>query len=91
MFVDLCEEVEYDLDEAQDCSVQKQLDSTPKYSIRFNAIILYNILPAVCIEKVVNMKSGEQLYSKMYQSHELPQRIVFKPNLHYGRQDTAKF
>ena len=35
------------------------------------------------------MKSGEELYNKMFQSPELPQRIVLKPNLHYGRQDTA--
>ena len=34
------------------------------------------------------MKSGEELYSKMYQSPELPQRIVLKPNEHCGRQDT---
>ena len=27
----------------------------------------------------------------MYQSPELPQRIELKPNLHYGRQDTANF
>ena len=61
------------------------------YQPRSNAIILYNTLPAVCIEKVVNMKSGEELYSKRYQSPELPQRIVLKPNLHCGRQDTTNF
>ena len=33
------------------------------------------------------MKSGEE----MYQSPQLPQRSVLKPNLHYGRQDTANF
>ena len=31
------------------------------------------------------------MYSKMYQSLELPQRIVLKPNLHYGRQYTFNF
>ena len=36
------------------------------YQTRFNAIILYNTLPAVCIEKVVNMKSREEVYSKMF-------------------------
>ena len=46
---------------------------------------------AVCIEKVVNMKSGEELYNQMCQSPELPQRIVLKANLHYGRQDTTNF
>ena len=43
------------------------------YQTLSNAIILYNTLPAVCIENVVNMKSGEDLYSKMCQSPELPQ------------------
>ena len=37
------------------------------------------------------MKSREELYNKMYQSLELPQRIVLKPNLHDGRQDTTNF
>ena len=57
------------------------------YETRSNAIIYYNILPAMCIEKVVVVKSGEELYSKTYQSLTEPQRIVLKPNLHYGRQD----
>ena len=34
------------------------------YQTRSNAIILHNTLPVVCIEKVVNMKSREELYSK---------------------------
>ena len=41
------------------------------------------------IEKVVIRKSGEDLYNKSYQSPIAPQRIVLKPNLHYGRQDTT--
>ena len=57
------------------------------YRTRSNAIILFNTLPALCIEKVVNMKSGGEVYSKMHQSPEFPQRIVLKPNLHHGRQD----
>ena len=44
----------------------------------------------MCIEKVVIRKSGEELYSKTYQSPTLPQRIVLKPNLHYERQDTTR-
>ena len=59
------------------------------YQTRSNAIILYNTLPAMCIEKVVIRKSGEELYSKMYQSPMTPQRIVLKPNLNYERQDTT--
>ena len=35
------------------------------------------------------MKSGEDLYSKTYQSHVAPQRVVLKPNLNYERQDTT--
>ena len=34
-------------------------------------------------------KSGEELYSKTYQSPAAPQRIALKPNLHYERQDTT--
>ena len=56
---------------------------------RSNAIILYNTLPALCTEKVVVMKSGEELHSKTYQSPIAPQRVVLKPNLNYERQDTA--
>ena len=55
----------------KDCSVQT----------RSNAIILYNTLPAMCIETVVVMMSGEELYNKTYQSLE--------PNLNYERQDTT--
>ena len=37
------------------------------------------------------MKSGGELHSKMYQSLESPQRIVLKPKLHHGRQDSTNF
>ena len=49
----------------------------------------HNTLPAVCIEKVVVMNSGEELYNKVYGSPRSPQRIVLKPALHDGRQDTT--
>ena len=61
------------------------------YQTRSNAISLYNTLAAVYIEKVVNMMSREELYSKMSQSLELQQRIVLKPNLHHERQDSTNF
>ena len=61
------------------------------YQTRSNANILYNTLLAVCIDKVVIRKSGEELYCKTYQSPTVPQRIVLQPNLHYGRQDTTSF
>ena len=37
------------------------------------------------------MKSGEELYNKVYQSPRLPQRAVLKPNLYHGRQDPSFF
>ena len=48
-----------------------------------------NTFPAMCIEKVVVVKSGEELYSKTYQSLMAPQRVVLKPNLNYERQNTT--
>ena len=40
-----------------------------------------------------NLSGGQEvkrgLYSKTYQSPTVPQRIVLKPNLHHGRQDTT--
>ena len=42
------------------------------YQTRSNEIILYNTLLAICIEKVGYMKSGEELYNKVYQSPRLP-------------------
>ena len=45
------------------------------YQARSNAIILYNTLRAVCIEKVVIRKSGEELYSKTYQSLIVPKEL----------------
>ena len=56
------------------------------YQTRSNAIIFYNTLTAICIEKVENMKSGEELYNKVYQSPRLPRRAALEPNLHHGRQ-----
>ena len=67
-------------DEAQNWSVQKQLANTPKYSIlvqfegcsrkkgwssiKHDPTQTNNTLSAVCIEKVVNMMPGEELYAK---------------------------
>ena len=61
------------------------------YQTRPDAIILDHTLSAVCIEKVVIRKSGEEMPSKTYQSSTVPKRIVLKPNLHYERQDTTSF
>ena len=54
---------------------------------RSNAITLFNTLLAICIEKVVFMTTGEELYSKVYQSPRLPRRTVLTPNLRHARQD----
>ena len=43
----------------------------------------------MCVKKVVVRKSGEELYSKIYQSSIASQRIVLKPNLNDERQDTT--
>ena len=42
------------------------------YQTRSNAIILYNTLPAYCIQKVVRMETGEFKYAKVYESPQMP-------------------
>ena len=59
------------------------------YQTRSNAITLFNTLPAICIEKVIYMKTGEELYSNVNQSPRLPRRTVLTPNLHHERQDLS--
>ena len=49
---------------------------------------LFSTLLAIRIEKVVYMKTGEDLYCKVFQSPRLP-RVVLTPNLHHGRQDLS--
>ena len=49
------------------------------YQKRYNAIILYDTLPAYCISKVV-MKSREIIYQKVYASPRPPPKISFKDN-----------
>ena len=48
------------------------------YQTRSNAIILYNILPAYCISKVVRMETGEIIYEKVYVSPRLPPKISLR-------------
>ena len=52
---------------------------------RSHAIAFVNTPPAICIEKVLYMKTGEDLYWKVHQSPRLP-RVVLMPNLQHGRQ-----
>ena len=42
------------------------------YQSRSHAITLSSTLPAICIEKVVCMKTGEELYCKVFQSPTPP-------------------
>ena len=56
------------------------------YRTRSHAIVLYNTVPAVCIEKAVCMKTKEELYHKVYLSPKLP-RVILKPNSQSGQQD----
>ena len=66
---------------------QSQRIALPSDAIKRDRI--YKTLPAMCIEKVVIMKSGAELYSKTYQSPIAPQRVVLKPKLNCEQQDTA--
>ena len=50
------------------------------YQTRSHAIAFFNTLPAICIEKVVSMKTGEDLYCTVDQSPRLP-RVVLTPYL----------
>ena len=56
------------------------------YQTRSHANILFNTLPAICIEKVVYMKTGEELHCKEHQSPRLS-RVVLAPTSQHGRQD----
>ena len=56
------------------------------HQTRSHAIALCNTLLAICTEKVVQMKTGEEFYCKIYQSPRLP-RFVLTPNSRHKRQD----
>ena len=58
------------------------------YQTRFDAIATFNTLLAICIEKRVHMKTGEDLYYKVFQSPRLP-RVALTPKLHHERQDLS--
>ena len=53
---------------------------------RSNTITLFNTLRAIRIEKTIFMKTGEELYSKVFEFPRLPRTTVLTPNLHHGRQ-----
>ena len=56
------------------------------YQTRSRAITLSSTLPAICKEKVVCMKTGEELYCKVHQSPRLP-RVTRMPNSQHNRKD----
>ena len=56
------------------------------YQNRSHAIVLFNTLSAICLERVVYMETGEDFYCKVHQSPRSP-RVVLTPNSKYGRQD----
>ena len=56
------------------------------YQTRSHAITLTSTPPAICIEKVVRMKTGEDLYCKVYQSPRLP-RVTLVPNSQHAQKD----
>ena len=60
------------------------------YQTQSNTIVLYNTLPAICIEKGVYMKVGEDFFREVHESQRLP-RVVLTPNLQHGRQDPSNF
>ena len=56
------------------------------YQTRSHAVVLYNKLPAACIEKAVCMKTQDELYKKVRLTPRVP-RVVLKLNSQCGLQD----
>ena len=50
------------------------------YQTRSNAIILYDTLPAYCIQKAIMTWTGELIYSKVYASPRFLPKISFEDN-----------
>ena len=56
------------------------------HQTRSHAVVLYNTLPAACIEKAVCMKPQDELHQKVRSTLGVP-RVVLKSNSQYGLQD----
>ena len=56
------------------------------YQTRSHAVVLYNTVPAACMEKAVWMKTQEELYQKVRLTPRMP-RVVLKSNLQRVLQD----
>ena len=50
------------------------------YQTRSNAIILYDTLPAYCIQKDIKMETGGVIYEKVYASPRPPPKISLRDN-----------
>ena len=74
-------------DTVQRCNLKlAQREGLQFCQTRSNAIAFFNTLPAICTEKVVYMKTGEESYCKVYRFPRLPQAVL-TPTLHHGRQE----
>ena len=56
---------------------------------RMQSIVLYDTFPAVCIEKVVCMKTKDELHQKVRLTPRVP-RVVLKSNSQFGQQDPQR-
>ena len=86
--------------ENKDRAIQEYLDTPSKYSIlkffqetglqiyqrRSHAVVLYNTLPAACIEKAACVKTQEEVCQKVRLTPRVP-RVVLKSNSQYCPQD----
>ena len=75
MIVDQHKEVEYDLTKPRIAVYKNNRKIHQNKVFWCNLRVAQGKDPRVCIEVVVNMKSGEELYSKMYQPPELPHQL----------------
>ena len=56
------------------------------YQTRSHAVVLYNTLPAACIEKAVCVKTTDELYQEVRLTPRVA-RVVLKSNSQHGLQD----
>ena len=93
MFIDQLKEVEYNLTKPRIAVYKHSWKKRSKNTLYWCNLRVAQSKGLQFYKTRSNAKeeSGEQFYSKAYQSPTLPARIVLKPNLHYGRQDTTRF
>ena len=56
------------------------------YQTLSHAVVLYNTLPAACIENAIRVKTLDELYQKVRLTQRVP-RVVLKSKSLYGQQD----